>query len=224
MICSACRSACRCRTATQNCLPAVCTVWQNLHKAVPCTHTHTHAAVFLETFGMSFTLQPVHCNTTIHSNLLMKWREFRWDFILFPIETWKKKPSGVTSVTEMHYILLEYKNISRKLAGFHYTETVWRNLSDDWFGGWNRWILLGMIFVQKHRSAFTLIPAKAVCQKRCHWKRICLRLIHMGSPYFTVRNTISHHWEDNHIGRKSSVRAYKLWHRHETHVKWLHCN
>lgn len=94
-------------------------------------HTHTHAAVFLGIFGMSFTLQPVHCNTTIHSNLLMKWCEFRWDFIVFPIETWKK-PFGVTSVTEMHYILLENKNISRQLAGFHYTETIWSNLSDDW--------------------------------------------------------------------------------------------
>lgn len=116
------------------------------------------------------------------------------------------------------------KNINRKLAGFHYTETIWFDLSDGWFGGWSRWTLLGMIFVLKHSLLFTLIRPKAVCQKRCHWKRICLRLIHMGSPYFTVRNTISHHRVDNHIGKKSSVRAYKLWHRHVTHVKWLNDN
>lgn len=41
MICSAWRSAWRCRTATRNCLPAFCSVRKELHKAVLC-YTHAH--------------------------------------------------------------------------------------------------------------------------------------------------------------------------------------
>lgn len=62
---------------------------------------------------MSLTLQPAHCSITIHSNLLMKWHKFPFGkstlscFLLKVGE--KQRPSGVTSVTEMHYILLECK-------------------------------------------------------------------------------------------------------------------
>lgn len=62
---------------------------------------------------MSFSLQLAYCSITVHSNLLMKWHKFLFGKSTLSCSLLKvggeKRPSGVTSVTEMHYILQEYK-------------------------------------------------------------------------------------------------------------------